>query len=44
MLVLVTDRLGVSCMVELVLARDIDVVVETIGVRELIVASKLLSV
>jgi hypothetical protein len=31
-------------MVELVLARDIDVVVETIGVRELIVASKLLSV
>ena len=44
MLVLVTDRFGVSCTVELVLARDVDVVVEIIGVRELIVVSELLSV
>ena len=45
MLVLsVTDRLGVSCMVALVLVMDIDVVVEMIEVRELIIVSELLSV
>lgn len=44
MLVLVTERLGISCMVELVLDRDIDVVVEMIGVRELVALSELLTV
>jgi len=37
---MVTDRLGASCVVELVLAREIDVVVE-IKVRKLIVVSEL---
>jgi len=37
----VTDRLGVSCIVELVLATDVDVVVETIEDGELIMVSEL---